>query len=116
MPLARWLPGVISMVIGGSGLLMGMTRVPVPPAAVNQVEGWRVNVREAESAELQLLPGIGRVIAGRIRSWQSSMPAETGRAETILDLLTIKGIGPRTIERLRPFIEGGVSEGPVVHD
>ena len=94
--------------IGLLGLLAGTARVPVPEAGPGFSKGWQLDLGRTEVAELQLLPGIGPVLARRI-----VMGRTQGRIKSDLEgLIAIKGIGPRTIERLRPLIAGGVCSEP----
>lgn len=56
----------------------------------------RVSINSASADELQALPGIGPVMAGRIiaaRPFQS-----------VDELLKVRGIGPVTLEKLRPLV------------
>ncbi|MFI4894109.1 MAG: ComEA family DNA-binding protein, partial [Phycisphaerales bacterium JB058] len=59
-----------------------------------------VNVNTASSAELQLLPGIGPVMAGRIIEDRTIY----GLYRSPADLDRVKGIGPKTLEKLTPLI------------
>ncbi len=58
-----------------------------------------VNINKATMEQLQLLPRIGRVTAGRIVQERSSK-----RFATIEDVTRVKGIGPKTLEMMRPFL------------
>ena len=60
----------------------------------------RIDVNRAPAEELDRLPGIGPVLAGRIREHRS-LHGPFDRPE---DLLAVQGIGPRLLERLRPRI------------
>ena len=59
-----------------------------------------VNVNTATLAQLETLPGIGPVIAGRIIEYRTA----NGLFRSINQLETVKGIGPKTLEKLRPFV------------
>jgi competence protein ComEA len=48
---------------------------------------------------LELLPGIGPVLAERIVEYRLHH-----RFEQVIDLTDVPGIGPRTFERLRPYL------------
>ncbi|MFA5552879.1 MAG: ComEA family DNA-binding protein, partial [Trueperaceae bacterium] len=56
----------------------------------------RVSVNSAPADLLQSLPGVGPAIAQRI--------IENRPYSRIDDLLNVPGIGPRTLERLRPQV------------
>lgn len=58
-----------------------------------------VNINTATKAELMSLPGIGEVTAERILEYRRRKPFESPE-----ELLEIKGIGPKKLERLRPYI------------
>jgi hypothetical protein len=49
---------------------------------------------------LELLPGIGRVLADRIVEYRSSH-----QFEHEVDITEVKGIGPKLFERLRPYLK-----------
>lgn len=59
-----------------------------------------VDVNTASAAELQLLPGIGPVMASRIIEDRAS----NGLYRSPADLDRVKGIGPKTLEKLSPLI------------
>lgn len=65
-----------------------------PPASL------RVNVNRAGMEELMSLPYIGEVKARAIISYRD----EHGPFSSPGDLLNVKGIGPKTLERIRPYI------------
>jgi competence ComEA-like helix-hairpin-helix protein len=72
------------------------------PAAARPVE-----LNRAGPAELDALPGIGPVLAGRIVRYRS----EHGPFREPEDLLAVPGIGPRLLERLRPLVRTGPVPG-----
>lgn len=54
----------------------------------------------ATEAELLLLPGIGPVTARRILAFRDSL----GTIGHLEELLAVKGIGPKRLEQLRPWL------------
>lgn len=59
-----------------------------------------INVNTASQYELMELPGIGEKYAQRIIRFRQ----EHGAFRTVEELIAVHGIGPRTLERIRPFI------------
>ena len=59
-----------------------------------------VNLNTATVEELQALPGIGPVLAQRIVEHRTTR----GPFQRPEELIEVKGIGPRTFERLRPYV------------
>ncbi|MGL6077067.1 MAG: ComEA family DNA-binding protein [Fimbriiglobus sp.] len=53
----------------------------------------------ADSNTLQRLPGVGPTLAERIIAYRENKPFTT-----VDDLRQVKGIGPKTLENIRPFI------------
>ncbi len=70
--------------------------------------GAVVDLNQAGLAELDALPGIGPVLAGRILQHRSAH----GPFREPEDLLAVPGIGPRLYERLRPRIRVGPARAP----
>jgi competence ComEA-like helix-hairpin-helix protein len=65
-----------------------------------------VDINTASAPELIALPGIGPSMAGRILAYR----AAHGKFTHVEDLDRVKGIGPATVRRLRPFIRIGTME------
>jgi competence protein ComEA len=62
-----------------------------------------LDLNRAGIEELQVLPGIGPALAERILESRS----REGRFQVPEDLLRVRGIGPATLDRLRPLIRVG---------
>jgi competence protein ComEA len=58
-----------------------------------------INVNRADQTELQKLPGIGPKLSQRILDERAR-----GRFKSIDDLRRVSGIGPKTLEKLRPHV------------
>ena len=61
---------------------------------------FTVDLNEAQWPELTVLPGVGETIAKRIVEHR----AEYGPFRDFDDLRRVRGIGPRTLERLTPYL------------
>ncbi|QDU99079.1 ComEA family DNA-binding protein [Lignipirellula cremea] len=60
----------------------------------------QVDINRAPWQELTLLPGVGETLARRIVAWRE----EEGPFQTINDLDRVRGIGPKTLHNMRPFV------------
>ena len=61
----------------------------------------RINVNTATASELQALPGIGPVLSGRVVDYR----AANGPFRSLRDLTEVSGIGPKTAEKLAPYVK-----------
>jgi comEA protein len=90
----------------GSSRLPTASIVP-PPAAVNAPESKggsaQIDINRAGPDELERLPGIGPSKARAIISWRQT----NGGFSRIDQLIEVKGIGPRTLEKLRSLVTLG---------
>lgn len=64
------------------------------------VAKFQVDVNKAQWPELLQLPGVGQTLAQRIVEER----AENGRFHDWDDLRRVGGIGPRTLERMKPYL------------
>ena len=60
-----------------------------------------LNINTASAKELQTLPSVGERMAKRIIDYRT----QHGDFASVDALQDVKGIGPKTIEKLRPFID-----------
>lgn len=84
---------------------LGLTRSVLPGSAPAAVGAIRVDLNTASAGELDLLPRIGPALAARIIEDR----AANGPYNSIDDLQRVSGIGPKTVERLRPVAEVSVT-------
>ena len=68
----------------------------VQPGAIE----FTIDVNEAEWPEFTVLPGVGETLARRIVETRQ----ERGGYRDLTELRTVRGIGPRTLERIRPYL------------
>lgn len=73
------------------------THAPSP----SHPDRWRLDPNGASAPELALLPGVGPGLAQRIVASRRS----NGPFRTTDDLDRVSGIGPKTLEKIRPWIE-----------
>jgi competence protein ComEA len=62
--------------------------------------GARININTATAAELDELPKVGPVLAGRIVAWRE----EHGPFAAVEELDAVDGVGPKMLEALLPLV------------
>jgi comEA protein len=67
-----------------------------------------ININTATSAQLQLVPGIGPSTAEKILQMRKSY----GAFKSVNDLMAIRGIGPKRLEKMRKYLTVGKSAAP----
>jgi competence protein ComEA len=81
----------VCLLFGGAAL--AKKRPPAQP----------VNINAATSEELQLVPGIGPSTAEKILQMRKSY----GPFKSVDDLLAIRGLGPKRLEKMRKYLVAG---------
>jgi len=117
LPGALFVSGLLLLGLGSAGWLRLHRPVVVyqnvrSDDAVLRGRDWPglvIDVNSADEAQLDLLPGIGPRLAARIAYDRSS----EGPFTSVDDLQRVSGLGPRIIERLRPYAVADVPE--VIH-
>lgn len=78
-----------------------------PPAVPKEnhalLEGEHININEADTLDLQRLPGVGEKRAGEILAYRE----EHGGFVCLEELLLIPGIGEKTLEEIRLYADIG---------
>jgi len=72
----------------------------VPSTGENAEPHLVVSLNRATVEELDALPGIGEVLAGRIVAYRDAH----GPFQSIDELTSVEGIGPTLLEELRPYL------------
>ncbi|WP_413430840.1 ComEA family DNA-binding protein [Crateriforma spongiae] len=88
------------------------SNAPAWPDEKTQRTGLVIDLNEAPLRELNLLPGVGPVLAGRILSNRQAR----GPFSDLNDLARVSGIGPKTIERIRPYAVAQAASGSATAD
>ena len=91
------LVGMVLAVVCLSLTFTPMARAAVAQAPVVSKVEAAVNLNTASVKELQSLPGIGKVTAERIVAFRT----EKGIFTSPEDLLKVKGVGKKTLEKIR---------------
>ncbi len=85
-------PGIASRITANGALEVVSPRTSVKPVSVGLVD-----LNSATAAELEDLPGIGPVLVDAI--------IKARPFSSVQDLGRVKGVGPKTIEKLKPFVK-----------
>lgn len=92
---------MIAVIHGASVSAAPPTRV-----AATETAAAPVDINRAGEAELTTIPGIGPATAKRIVEFRSS----NGPFASVDDLLKVRGIGEKSLEKLRPHVTIGRSK------
>jgi competence ComEA-like helix-hairpin-helix protein len=87
------LPWVFASVLLAAGTLAATKKPPPQP----------INLNAATSEELQLVPGIGPATAEKILTMRKSY----GAFKSVDDLLAIRGIGKKRLDKMRKYLIAG---------
>lgn len=89
--------------VDGTQILVSKQGVPAPAGAGATATGGAgglVNINTATETDLESLNGVGPVTANAIIQYRT----EHGPFRSVDDIVNVSGIGPVTLEDLRPFI------------
>jgi DNA uptake protein ComE-like DNA-binding protein len=87
---------------GGTEATAGKSAKTQAEAATTAGAGTLINVNTATQKELEALPGVGEVTAGKIVA---------GRPYASVDDLAKAGVGPKTLEKIRSLVTVGEAAG-----
>lgn len=86
----------LSLAFGAAPLLAAQPATPAAaqePAAIAAL----LNINTASAAEIEKLPGIGKKSAAAIVAYRT----EKGKFKTPKDLLKVKGVGAKTLDKIK---------------
>ena len=87
--------------LAGLVLPTSLLASPQPGNGAHKVAVSQVDINTASSEELQLIPGIGITLAERIISYRT----EHGAFKAAAELTAIRGIGEKSLAKLRPWVK-----------
>ena len=102
-PRIRVIAAALLVVLAATGLAASLVRDNGPPhslAGTTPRASLRVDVNTADVGALELLPRIGSTLATRIVEHREAR----GPFARVEDLERVRGIGPKTVERLRDHV------------
>jgi competence protein ComEA len=76
-------------------------------AAAQPAPEGKVNLNTASVEQLATLPGVGEKLAARIVEYRQ----KAGTFKSIQELMNVKGIGERNLEKLQPYLSLGEPAG-----
>jgi competence protein ComEA len=106
-PPESWPPAALEESVSRGAGAHGSSRDGSQPDTIRSNDkGPIVDLNRASISELDALPGIGPVLAGRIVEHR----AAHGPFGSLDELLAVRGIGPRLLERLKSRVRVGPGE------
>lgn len=97
---AVWLVAAALLGVTLAGWVMLPRPTGWPDPSADPDAAYRVDPNAADSATLQLLPGIGPALADRIIEERTAR----GPFRSAQDMQRVQGIGPKVAERLSPYV------------
>jgi competence protein ComEA len=89
-----------AMLPGANRPAAGNTGMTGDSAAASDALVVRMDLNTASAPALQQLPGIGPALSGRILAYRQSH----GPFAEVADITRVRGIGPKTLERITPML------------
>jgi competence protein ComEA len=95
--ITRLAPALLmALALGTSAAVWAAAPGPGAPAPAVQVD-----LNTAPVSELVEVPGIGQATAERIVAWRE----QNGAFRSVEDLMKVKGVGEKSLEKLRPYVK-----------
>jgi competence protein ComEA len=108
-PSRRLVAGILSACLVLFAAAPGRAAQPPAPAGSSSAKAAPsapVDVNTASAADLQAVPGIGKALAQRIVEFRE----KNGPFSDVDDLVKVRGIGEKSIERLKPYLTAGAAK------
>src|SRR5271156_1032434 len=93
-------PSLTARLVGAAILFVCVCALATPGLATKKPPLQPVNLNTATSEQLQQVPGIGPATADKILQMRKSY----GAFKSVDDLLAIRGIGPKRLEKMRKYL------------
>src|SRR5579871_2601232 len=93
-PIALLLVALIGLELASAAVCLSATKKPPPHP---------IDINSASSVQLQEVPGIGPATAEKILAMRKSY----GAFKSVDDLLSVRGIGPKRLEKMRKYLVAG---------
>ena len=91
--------GMIGLLVCALAGLSAAQHAVAAPSTAEKAE--LIDINKASLQGLMAVPGIGEVLAKRIVTFRE----EHGPFRRVEDLMRVKGIGEKSLERLRPYVK-----------
>ena len=88
------------MIVAGYGFYAGRA----DGCTVEPLAAERINPNTASPASLMRLPGIGKMRAMDILACRGALSTGTPAFRSAADLEQVRGIGPKTVEKIEPYL------------
>lgn len=92
--------GVLIIIIFAVGLLPAIKSAPAPQIFAQQQEFFLIDINQASAEELKTIPYMSVIIVQEIIRYRK----EKGRINSIDELLSVKGIGPAKLKRMKRYL------------
>lgn len=92
--------GVVVILLGLHGYQSSRWATRPAELRPGAAAAYRIDLNRADRAELLQLPGVGEGLAARITQYRR----EYGPFQQVNDLARVPGVGPSTLDRLRPWV------------
>jgi comEA protein len=87
-------------------LICGCTFASAALPSTKKPPAHPIDINSASSVQLQEVPGIGPATADKILAMRKSY----GAFKSVDDLLSVRGIGPKRLEKMRKYLVAGHSQ------